>query len=82
MNTPMLERLRKHLSCISADQFQSEWDAIEAMGFEGIPVEEFLKMLKITPSIAPIQSGSNYSSLIDAKYKLNPLVNQSFALAA
>jgi hypothetical protein len=29
----LLERLRNHLNKISSEQFQKEWDEIEAMGF-------------------------------------------------
>jgi len=43
-DTPMLKRLRSHLSSISADQFQTEWAEIEAMGFEVLIDEEKLIM--------------------------------------
>ena len=51
MNTPMLNKLRDHLSKISAEQFQAEWSEIESMGFEGISVEEFLKNIILSTNM-------------------------------
>lgn len=82
MDTPMLNKLRQHLSSISAEQFQLEWEEIEAMGFEGVSVEEFLKTLQQTPTVSQIMTGDNFASEINGLYDANPVDNCSFAMAA
>jgi hypothetical protein len=78
----MLNKLRQHLAGISAQQFQAEWAEIEAMGFEGITVEEFLKTLRLTPTIAQIKTDNPFASAVNDEYEANPVVNYSFAMAA
>lgn len=42
MKTPLLERLRKHLSSLTTDEFIKEWGEIEAMGFRSGSLETYL----------------------------------------
>lgn len=45
-NENILENLKNHLSTISVEDFQREWDEIELMGFDSdINIEDFLKTL-------------------------------------
>jgi len=78
----MLNRLRSHLSSISADQFQTEWAEIEAMGFEGISVEEFLKTLRQTPAISHILPEDIFASDVSEVYNATPVNNCFLAMAA
>ena len=39
--TPMIQRLRAHLSNITSEQFNQEIAEIESQGFQGITMEEF-----------------------------------------
>jgi hypothetical protein len=56
MNTPLIESLLQHLASINSEQFQAEWSEVEAMGFDDLPIEEFLKTLITPQAIAQIKS--------------------------
>ena len=52
MNTPLLQRLRKHLNSITPAQFQKEWKEIEDMGFTAdVPAVEFAQTLLWTEEL-------------------------------
>ena len=42
MNTPMLQKLKEHLSSITKEQFRQEWAEVKALGFESPTMEDFI----------------------------------------
>lgn len=54
MDTPILNKLRQHLASITPEQFQKEWNEIEAMGHGGPSIENFLKSMRLIPTISEI----------------------------
>ena len=77
----MLNRLRHHLQSISLEQFQAEWAEIEAMGFDGPTVEEFLKSLRLTPTFSELKVIESIVSSVGGQYKEGISIS-SFVLAA
>ena len=45
--SPIAQQLRKHLDESSPEQLKKEWAEVEAMGFKGPTVDEFLKSQKL-----------------------------------
>jgi hypothetical protein len=65
MNTPNLDKLKKHLAEISDEQFQQEWAEIENLQLGGISVENFLKQFHVKPSVSHVK---NYLEQINFSY--------------
>ena len=78
----MLNRLRQHLSSITAEQFQSEWAEIQSMGFGGISVEDFLKIFPPYSNNISINPADSFASDLNGLYEVTTVVEYSFAMAA
>jgi len=81
MNTPLLQKLREHLSSISKEQFRKEWTDIESLGLEGPNYEEFIQALSTSVKVTDIQI-LNVKSLFNLELVNVQAGESSFATAA
>lgn len=82
MDTPILNKLREHLASISREQFQKEWAEIEAMDLEGPSIEDFLKSLRLTPTISEINHLETFGTGLSEEYSTSPAGHSTYAMAA
>lgn len=82
MDTPILNKLRKHLASISKEQFQKEWAEIEAMGLEGPSIEDFLRSLRLCPTISEINPLETFGTGISEEFITCPAGHSTYAMAA
>jgi hypothetical protein len=82
MDTPILNKLRQHLASITPEQFQKEWDEIEAMGFSGPSIEDFLKSIRLTPTISEINILETFGTQISEEFIASPGGHTTYVMAA
>ena len=83
METPMIQRLRAHLSNITSEQFNQEIAEIESQGFQGITMEEFMVNLMVSPAVSVLsQTNVSYSSNLVEGYSVENSPSSSYAFAA
>jgi hypothetical protein len=82
MDTPILNKLRQHLASITQEQFQKEWDEIEALGYGGPSMEEFLKSLYLIPTISEISTLETSGKQISEEFVTSTTSQITYVLAA
>ena len=82
MDTPILNKLRQHLASITPEQFQKEWEEIKAMEYGGPSIEDFLKSLRLIPTISEIHPLEIFGTQILEEFVASPAYPSTFVLAA
>ena len=82
MKPRVSEQLKELLQNMTQEQFDKDWAAIEALGFEGPSAESFIELSLMAPAVAEINIITGIVSKLSESYIAQPLGECNFAFAA
>ncbi|HRF14041.1 MAG: hypothetical protein IPJ93_02435 [Bacteroidota bacterium] len=82
MKSRVSEQLKELLQNMTQEQFDKDWAAIEALGFEGPTVESFIEHSLIAPTVAEINIITGIVSKLSETYTAKSTGEGNFAFAA
>ncbi len=82
MKSRVSEQLKELLQNMTQEQFDKDWAAIEALGFEGPTVESFIEYSLMAPTVAEIIIITGIVSKLSETYTAESSGVCNFAFAA